>query len=108
MPSELPRVVKPSYPTAKPPPKARPGLVLPVNAVPEDEVDPPWFTQEMLKGWASSLIMHAILLLILAFWYFAPKVNAPKVFDGRLAGSERGVEDGLMTSGGLNTTLTLT
>src|SRR3954447_11311248 len=85
MPSEYPRVVKASYPTAKPAPP-RSEVIVPVTPVAEEEVEAPWFTRESLKGWASSLALHALLLLVLAFWYFAPKVVSPKVFDGRLAG----------------------
>jgi len=105
MPPESPRSNR-AYPTAKP---ARPRLdvVVPVDAAIEEEIEEPWLTREGLKGWASSLALHALLLLCLAFWYFAPKVNLPKTFDTRLAGSERGVEEGLTNTGGLNTTLTI-
>ena len=61
----------------------------------------------MRSGLALSLVLHSLLLLGLAFWYFAPKVNQSAKFDSRLAGSERGVEDGLESLGGLNTTLTM-
>jgi hypothetical protein len=78
-----------------------------VEAASEEEVDGRWFTPEELKGWGSSLVLHALLLLCLAFWYFAPKISRAPKFDGRLAGSERGVEDGLTNLGGLNTALTI-
>jgi hypothetical protein len=61
----------------------------------------------MIKGWASSLALHAVLLLVLAFCYVATKVNPARTISGRLAGSERGVEDGLTNLGGLNTELTM-
>jgi hypothetical protein len=106
MPSESPRVGARTYPTARP---ARPeaDLAFPINPVAEEEVEEPWLTRHGLNGWATSLILHALLLLCLAFWYFAPKVNLARTFDTRLAGSERGVEDGLTNTGGLNTTLTM-
>jgi hypothetical protein len=104
MPPESP-AAKPFYPTAKPA-RPRPEVIAPVAAVAE-EVEGPWLTQEMLKGWASSLVLHALLLLVLAFWYLAPKVSRPRTFDTRLAGSERGVEEGLTNTGGLNTPLTI-
>src|SRR4051794_29393163 len=106
MPSESPRVTKASYPTAKPA-RPRSEVVVPVEAVDEGAIEEPWFTREGLKGWATSLALHALLLLSLAFWYFAPKVTLPRTFDTSLAGSERGVEEGLSSTGGLNTTLTI-
>src|SRR4051794_23661941 len=110
MPSESPKVAKPYYPTAKPArplPVLVPEVIAPVTPLEGEEVEVPWLTDEMLKGWASSLVLHAMLLLCLAFWYFAPKVNSARVFDTRLAGSERGVEEGLTSTGGLNTALTM-
>src|SRR4051794_8320441 len=103
MSSESPRVAKPSYPTARPVTK----VVVPVIPVVDEEVEAPWLTREMIKGWASSVVLHALLLLCLGFWYFAPKVNKSGTFDTRLAGSERGVEEGLSNTGGLNTALTI-
>ena len=107
MPSESPRVSKPKFPTARP---ALPRIDVAIPVEPAEDVvegETPWLTRESIRGWASSLTLHALLLLCLAFWYFAPKVNLPKTFDTRLAGSERGVEDGLTSLGGLNTTLTM-
>jgi hypothetical protein len=46
-----------------------------------------------------------VFLLILASWYFAPSMKGPRVFDSRLAGSLRGVPEGEMLTGGLNTPL---
>jgi hypothetical protein len=66
-----------------------------------------WLTPESLKGWVSSLALHGALILALAFWYFGPAPAGPREFDGRLAGSEMGVDDGLTTTGGLNTELTI-
>ena len=44
-----------------------------------------------MKSWAGSVALHAMLLVILAFWYFAPALNGPVTFDSRLAGSPNGV-----------------
>jgi len=108
MPSESPRVSKskPSYPTARPA-RPRSEIIAPVIPVVDKEVEAPWMTPEMLKGWASSLIVHAVLLIGLACLYFAPKANLPRAFDTRLAGSERGVEEGFTLTGGLNTELAM-
>jgi hypothetical protein len=65
----------------------------------------PWVTPVILKGWASSVTMHSFLLVVLAFWYFTPKSDPPRVIDTRLLGSEMGVEEGLTATGGLNTPL---
>jgi hypothetical protein len=107
MASELPRATKTSYPTARPPGPPGPAAIAPVATPAEEESPGPWLTREMLRGWTSSLALHAALLLILAFWYFAPKVNPPRSFDTRLAGSERGVDEGLTSEGGLNTAFTM-
>jgi len=56
-----------------------------------------------MRGWAWSVAAHALLLLTLGLWYFAPKPSQVKTFDTRLAGSEFGVEDGMETLGGLDT-----
>jgi hypothetical protein len=32
-----------------------------------------WLSVATIEGWVSSVVLHAILLLILAFWYFAPR-----------------------------------
>src|SRR4051794_7334937 len=106
MPSESPRVVKSKH---RLPPAAVPRdqVAVPIDAAADEAPEVPWLTREGLRGWVSSVALHALFLLCLAFWYFAPKVYPPRVIDGRLAGSERGVEDGLNSTGGLNTTLTI-
>jgi hypothetical protein len=63
------------------------------------------WTPEALKGWAWSVALHALLLLTLALWYFAPPIRRAIAFDSRLAGSPHGVPDGIALSGGLNTPL---
>jgi hypothetical protein len=89
-------------PVAGPPPRPavvpEPGADLPPGPV-------PWWTPEAIKGWAGSLSLHAVLLLILGFWYFAPRNNGPITFDSRLAGSPNGLPDGDTLTGGLNTPL---
>jgi hypothetical protein len=49
--------------------------------------------------------MHGILLIIMALWYFTPRLNQVATFDSRLAGSPNGVMEGEMLTGGLNTPL---
>ena len=51
------------------------------------------------------MTLHAVLLVVLACWYFAPRSNGPITFDSRLAGSPKGVPEGEMLTGGLNTPL---
>ena len=65
------------------------------------------FSLEAAKGWASSLVLHGLFLLLLAFWYFAPKPPPAKPIDTRLIGTETGVDDGLSITGGLNTPLAM-
>lgn len=103
MATNSPKVARGGHPVAKP---AKPAGPL-VETVEEEEFEAPFFTVETLKGWASSLVLHAILLLGLAFWYFAPKMNQQRPLNTRLAGSEMGVEDGISNTGGLNSELTL-
>jgi len=101
MPFDPPKAARTSYPVAKPA-RPRPEILAPVVASEQEDLEPPWMTAEMLRGWASSLVLHAFLLIGLGCWYFAPKVNPPRMFDTRLAGSERGVEEGWADKGGLN------
>jgi len=72
-----------------------------------EEPDVRVLSPEAVKGWASSLALHGLLLLTLAFWYFAPKAPPAKPIDTRLMGSEMGVGDGLSITGGLNTPLAM-
>jgi hypothetical protein len=106
MPADQPRLLRRTYPTARPARVASEAFAG-VETVADDELEPPWFTPENVKSWASSLVLHGLLLLCLACWYFAPRVSPARVFDSRLAGSERGVEDGLTNLGGLNTAMTM-
>jgi hypothetical protein len=81
------------------PPKPEAELAIPP---PLEDIDEPFWSVETLKGFATSIALHGVLLLVLAFWYFAPRVNQTRVFDSRLAGSDMGVADGLSLTGGLN------
>jgi len=103
MSSEPPNAARVDAPVAKP---ARLASSI-VTATDLEEGESPYFTAESVKGWASSLALHAVFLLVLAFWYFGPRSTAPRPLNARLAGSERGVDEGLTLTGGLNTTLTL-
>ncbi len=106
MPADEPRVLRTTPPTAKP---ARDlvGVIAPVDPLAEDEVEERWFSRGMRRGLALSLVLHTLLLIGLACWYIERKMSQSAKFDSRLAGSERGVEDGLESLGGLNTTLTM-
>src|SRR3954452_9670829 len=101
MSSESPKVARVEAPVARPA-KLAPFIVATVGA---EDVEAPYFTPETVKGWATSLALHAVFLLCLAFWYFGPKVGAQRPLNARLAGSEQGVEDGFRLVGGLNTEL---
>jgi len=99
------KIARPAPPIAKP---ANPEWTIAVPQETADEETPEsFFSEENLKGWGSSLALHAFILLVLAFWYFGPKLNAQRPLNARLAGSEMGVEDGLTITGGLNTALSL-
>lgn len=62
-------------------------------------------TKDDFKGWIASVVLHGLLLLMLALWYFSPKVRSPRVFDSLLAGSENGADGGELMHGGLDTPL---
>jgi hypothetical protein len=93
----------PRVPVARPPVDFAP-VTLP------DLAPSPWqawkvWTPEALQGWAGSVSLHVLLLLILAFWYFAPRSKALVAFDSRLAGSPHGIPEAESLTGGLNTAL---
>jgi hypothetical protein len=98
-----PRVLREDFPVAAPANPVVAGLHTDVDG--PDELPPP---PPNLKSWASSLSLHATVLLVMAFWYFTPKVSSPTTLDSRLAGSEMGVEGGTELTGGLNTEFDLT
>lgn len=90
-------------PVARP---ANPDLAV-VATADEEIPEEPWLTRVIMRGWASSITVHSLLLLGMALWYFTPKSTAPRAFDTRLAGSDMGVEEGLSARGGLNTPIEL-
>ncbi len=53
-----------------------------------------------VSGWAGSLALHTLLLMLLAFWYFAPRSVQPLEFESRTAGSPDGRLDGDQLHGG--------
>jgi hypothetical protein len=54
------------------------------------------------QGWAGSLCLHAMLLLSLACWYFAPRIVSRAEINSELAGSLNGHPDGDQAVGGSN------
>lgn len=100
MPAEVTKGPQSSIPVAKPA-NPVPQYTAP-PAEPEEESAPSILTPEGLKGLGSSVALHAVLLLIMALWWFAPKARPTATLDTRLAGSDMGVEDGLTLLGGLN------
>jgi hypothetical protein len=95
-------------PPGRGPAPPKPLAVGPVPGDPEDwpdEQEHIAWTPAVLKGWAGSVTLHALLLLSLAFWYFAPPTRRSIAFDSRLAGSPNGVPEGFELTGGLNTPL---
>ena len=95
--------VKAEIPVAKPPQAAVPEVEADLED--EDEVEHSFWSVETLKGWASSVFLHALILIAMACWYFAPPSNPPKIIDTRMMGSDLGVEDGLNATGGLSAEL---
>src|SRR4051812_47616960 len=81
-------------------PPGRPA-VAPAAAVGSPADSWPSWTPEALQGWAGSVSLHAIFLIILGCWYFAPSRNGPIAFDSRLAGSPNGVVGAELLTGGL-------
>jgi hypothetical protein len=104
MPAEDAKALRTTYPTARPA-RSRADVIAPVVAEESEDVEERFFTREMLQGWVSSLVLHALLLVCLGFWIVTQKLTPQVRLDSRLAGSERGVEDGLTNFGGLNTAL---
>jgi hypothetical protein len=102
-PAQAPPKAKPAQaavPVAKPAP-GRPK----VQTDPDDDDAPPeeLLTPGSIKGWAWSLAFHALLLLILGFWFFSPRLSQVKTFTtGLSAGSPFGSEEGLDDAGGFD------
>ena len=102
-------VPTPDHPASKPIPVARPrrGGTIPTVAVADGDdmvaTRSPW----ELYGWAASVLIHLVLLLILGLWYFTLPPNQVRTFDTRLAGSELGSDMGMTELGGLDTPVAL-
>jgi hypothetical protein len=98
-------------PLARPPGSPGKPRAAAVNLPPLEPQPSFWewefWTPEARKGWAGSLVAHSLLLVALASWYFAPRLNGPATFDSRLAGSPNGVPEGELLTGGLNTPETM-
>ena len=93
---------------AKPVPVARPArkrLGLQVETLPEFDEPEAVLTPEVIQGWAWSIGLHSLLLIILASWYLVEKKNSTVTIETRLAGSLNGLEGGLTNTGGLDTLL---
>ncbi len=97
-------VANTQIPVARPPDRPEPKV--PVQG-PAPPVEWNWWTPEALKSVAGSFTLHALLLIILACWYFSPPLMRAINFDSRLAGSTKGVPEGEMLTGGLNTPLSM-
>jgi hypothetical protein len=100
MSAEVTPSVKATFPVAKPAATSRPQP--PIAPLRDEADEEPVFTRDTLKSWGTSISFHAVLLIVMGCWYFAPKLKPQAVIDTRLAGSENGVEDGLTLTGGLN------
>ena len=89
------------------PPRTEFGPDVPDNPMPvrPDEPEVSFWSVETLKGFATSLVLHSLLLIVAACWYFSPPLNPPRVIDTRMTGSDMGVADGLSATGGLNAEL---
>jgi hypothetical protein len=61
-----------------------------------------WWKSQWAKGWAGSLTLHCLLLLLLAGWYFAPRVVRTVEIESTLSGSLDGHPDGDQAIGGSN------
>ena len=64
----------------------------------------PWWSLHWAQGWLGSLFVHMLLLIVLAGWYFAPRVVNSVEFNSELAGSPNGHPDGDQADGGSNGT----
>jgi hypothetical protein len=65
-------------------------------------VQPRWGVQWAAQGWLGSLGLHAMLLLVLACWFFSPRIVQPIELNSELAGSPSGHPDGDQAVGGSN------
>ena len=94
----------PEYPMAGPVEAAPPRDEIPVARParppspppPDDPPEWPALTPGAVKGWATSLALHAVLLIVLGLWVFSTRVPPSQVIDTRLQalGDPNGVEGG--------------
>jgi hypothetical protein len=85
------------------PPPATTSAPPEASAVESDHSIPArWGLQWAAQGWIGSLSLHAMLLLVLACWYFVPRIVRPVEIDSNLAGSLSGHPDGDQAVGGSN------
>jgi hypothetical protein len=94
---------KPLIPVAKPAP---PRVKVDTEGE-EPEVAAVLLTPAGIKGWIISAIVHALLLIVLAFWVLSPAKKGPPQIDTRIAGSEFGVPEGVNTLGGIDSPIVL-
>jgi hypothetical protein len=85
-----------NVPVATPAPARTKLTTLPAGEEAEEELLPP----SAIKGWATSIAMHAVLLLIFAFWLLKPPSKTNTVIDTSLAGSPFGSDFGDSFTGG--------
>lgn len=84
---------KSAIPVARP---AQPRGAVQASAEP-DQSPEEVLTPTKIKSWASSIGLHAVLLLIFAVWVFTPSRNDVHTFDTRLGmGGEAGGGDGML------------
>ena len=88
---EIP-VARPAHPAPAPAPAPPP---------PEDPPADPALTPGAIRGWATSLALHALLLIVLGLWVFSSQQPERAVIDTRLGaglGDPNGVEGGARPS----------
>lgn len=95
-PAAPPPTPPPPIPVARPAPPRTKITTVPVAEEAEEELLPP----SAIKGWATSIVIHAILLLFFAFWFLKPPSKGDNVIDTSLAGSPFGSDFGDSFTGG--------
>jgi hypothetical protein len=97
-------------PAAEEIPVAKPAIARPrVDPEPDKPTEEEILTPTKVKSWGTSLALHGLLLLILAFWYFVPRHDVSKTIstvlgeegdpamggDGRPMGAMEGLDEPL-------------